>query len=98
MERLGEALARIRARSESETDAPETWEPEAPAADCPICKGHGFVRKNVPVGHPEFGRAIPCTCRQAEVRDRLRRRSNLGPLASRTFETFDPDGRGPITD
>jgi DNA replication protein DnaC len=52
----------------------------------------------VPLDHPDFGRAFPCACRGQEVRDRLRRRSNLGPLANRTFDSFNPDGREPLNE
>ena len=91
MERLGDAIARIRPRLQARIgDGPLEPEPE-PA--CAICKDFGFVRHDVPIGHPEFGRAIPCSCRQGEVRDRLRRRSHLGALTDRTFDNFLPSGR-----
>jgi len=65
---------------------------------CPVCKGAGFVRRDVPVGHPDFGRLIPCVCRrtaQLKLRQqKLLRLSNLGPLARMTFDTFQPDGIG----
>lgn len=68
------------------------------------CQGAGWVRVNFPVGHPLFGKAIPCVCqRDASKRqraERLRSRSGLG-LASQlmTFESFEigraclPDGQ-----
>jgi len=28
--------------------------------DCYHCGGKWFVRKDVPVGHPDFGKAFPC--------------------------------------
>ena len=31
---------------------------------CPRCNGLGFVTAKVPVGHSDFGRAIPCTCQR----------------------------------
>jgi DNA replication protein DnaC len=65
---------------------------------CPICKDYGFVRKDVPVGDPEFGRAITCSCRQGEVRDRLRRRSQIGALADRSFDNFLRGGRGQLSE
>ncbi len=44
------------------------------------------------MGHPDFGRAIPCTCQQEERRRRnlrrLQRLSQLGYLADKTFATF----------
>jgi DNA replication protein DnaC len=74
----------------------ETTEP-APADDvCPICGGAGYVRENVPVGHPDFGKAVPCPHRVAEVEHSrvrvLRSLSNLDAMARFTFETFLPDG------
>jgi DNA replication protein DnaC len=96
MERLGDALARIRPRAASLRggDEPQTPEPE-PA--CPICKDFGFVRKDVPLGDPDFGRAIACSCREGEVRERLRRRSQIGALADRSFDNFLPGGRGQLS-
>ena len=51
----------------------------------------------MPIGHPKFGRAIPCSCQaQATATERLallQRYSNLGPLTRLTFETLDPAGR-----
>jgi len=91
MERLGDAIARIRPRLRARIGDSEP-EPE-PEPTCPICKDHGFLRRDVPLGDPDFGRAIPCTCRQGELRDRLRRRSHLGALADKTFDNFLPDGQ-----
>lgn len=91
MEPLGNAIARIRPRLQAgHQDAPIEPDPEP---SCAICRDHGFVRRDVDISHPDFGRAFPCTCRLGEVRDRLRRRSHLGHLASRTFDTFRPEGR-----
>ena|SRR5579871_1855837 len=93
MERIGDALARIRpGLAGSRSEPAEEAEPEhAPA--CSICHDFGFVRRDVPVGHPDFGRAIACQCRQSEVRDRLRRKSQLGGLVERSFESFVPEAR-----
>jgi DNA replication protein DnaC len=69
-----------------------------PPPNCPLCNDAGFVRRQVPVGDPEFGRAFPCRCAReesAEIRDqRLLRYSNLGPLAGHTIGSLDP-GRSP---
>ena len=55
------------------------------------------MRRDVPLGHPDFGRAIPCVCRgaslHAERRARLERLSNLGPLTRLTFDNLIKEGR-----
>jgi len=65
---------------------------------CPICQDAGYLRANVPVGHPSFGRLFPCECKQRELDERrdeeLRRLSNLDAFGDLTFETFDPDVPG----
>lgn len=59
------------------------------------CGGAGFVRSNAPVGHPLFGKAIPCVCLRdrdaAERGERLRRRSGMSgvELSQWTFERFN---------
>lgn len=64
-------------------------------AVCPICGGQGFVVLDLPVGHPDFGRAMRCQCR---VGDQMLRRqselvrvSNLAHLEQMTFATFYPN-------
>jgi DNA replication protein DnaC len=90
LEPLANAIARIRPRLQARIgDGPA---PPEPAPACPICKDHGFVRRDVDISDPDFGKAIPCTCRAGETRDRLRRRSNLGHLSERRFENFRPEG------
>lgn len=65
--------------------------------NCPYCGGLGYVRLDVPVGHPDFGKVQICTCRSAEVRHKIYRRlfslSNLDQLRHLTFENFQPRGR-----
>jgi DNA replication protein DnaC len=57
----------------------------------------GYVRRDLPVGHPEFGRISVCECRRREVADSVRERlfsmSHLDELSHLTFETFKPRGR-----
>lgn len=54
------------------------------------------MRKDVPVGHPDFGRVEICSCRQKEVmqmaHQRLYRLSNLDAFSGMTFENFDTTG------
>jgi DNA replication protein DnaC len=65
---------------------------------CPICGGTGFVREDVPIGHPDFGRVFPCQCRLAELAARrladLRVAGDVGSLARFTFDSLIPDVPG----
>lgn len=65
--------------------------------NCPQCHGVGFVRHDLPVGHPDFGKVQICACRQGQVmqavRQHLYRLSNLEALQNLTFETFKPRGQ-----
>ncbi len=64
--------------------------------DCPYCHGAGFVRLDVPLGHPQFGKAVPCSCRRDERRlrrlARLRHSGNLEQLHRMTFDAFQTQG------
>ncbi len=71
----------------------------APAAGtCAKCGGAGFVRSDVPVGHPKFGRLIKCDCRKQEDSNRrydeLQRLSNLHQHMRETFSDFDQNVPG----
>ncbi len=65
---------------------------------CPICGGTGFFRRDVPVDHPDFGRAIPCECKVRETQQSgltgLLSASGLTHFGQMTFDTFRPDGIG----
>src|SRR5437867_9591396 len=66
---------------------------------CDVCGGAGFIRRPVRLGHPDFGKAFACACTENELEEervtRLRRYSNLGPLARLTFANLSPRGRSP---
>ena len=57
--------------------------------DCPFCHGLGYLREEVPPGHPNFGRLQPCVCQldhmSAQQAEQLRRDSNTETLAGKTF-------------
>jgi DNA replication protein DnaC len=65
--------------------------------NCPICHGVGFVRLDVPMGDPNFGKVRICSCRQQDVAraeyQRLYRLSNLNAMQQMTFDTFKSQGR-----
>jgi DNA replication protein DnaC len=98
MKRLGEVMSETGAAL-SKATMPITSSTEGQeGAVCPLCGGLGFVREDVPVGHPHFGMLFPCRCKLAEIEqqrlERLRALSNLDHLARMTFDTFMPDAPG----
>ncbi len=62
---------------------------------CEICGGLGVVTLDVPIDHPDFGKAFPCICQTDKIRTRkatqLRTLSNLDAYADKTFGTFQID-------
>ncbi len=97
MESLGDILNRLTPKNIS--DGTATWraEEEVSSDDCTVCGGKGWIRQDVPVGDPGFGRAIPCSCQQEVTQtqrlERLQRHSNLGALARLRFDSLDSSGR-----
>jgi DNA replication protein DnaC len=65
-------------------------------AVCSACGGLGFLRHDLPVDHPDFGRLFPCACRLGEMDARraeeLRKLSNLEALTRYTFDGFVSQG------
>jgi DNA replication protein DnaC len=70
--------------------------------NCPICHGVGWIRQDLPLSHPDFGRLSLCSCRQkdavAATFNRLYRLSNLEAFNSMTFENFKVQGRLGLSD
>lgn len=64
---------------------------------CPKCHGVGYLRRDLPVGHPEFGKLQLCDCRASQISQQVRQRlfalSRLEELSHLTFENFNPRGR-----
>ncbi len=52
----------------------------------------GFVTRDVPLDHPDFGKAFPCVCQREVIAarrgTRLRELSNLSAVTDKTFESF----------
>jgi len=71
---------------------------EQQGGECPLCGGLGYVARDLPTTHPDFGRLFPCSCKLAEIERRrmehLRGLSNLDHLARLTFANFVPEGYG----
>lgn len=62
---------------------------------CQICGGMGLVSADVPVGHPNFGKAFPCVCQADKLKvrqaERLRKMGNFEAYVNKTFATFEID-------
>ncbi len=90
MKRIGDVLSTI---SVPIGPTNRTASPVGPEPTCPRCQDAGWVRLDVPVGHPNFGRVFPCDCKireqQERSRDSLRRLSNLDAFQQHTFDDFD---------
>jgi DNA replication protein DnaC len=73
-----------------------------PTEVCPICGGVGFLRRDLPVGDPNFGKLVPCICRQNETtqaaRYRLYQLSNLEAFKTMSFASFSVQGRLGLAD
>jgi len=70
-----------------------------PKSVCPKCKGAGYLRSDVPYGHPNFGKPIACECKEAERREKRRLQllelSDLGAFQNKNFNNFNPSGIHP---
>lgn len=65
------------AQSTPTPTAPSPSRSTSENGDCPICRGIGYYRVDVPVGHPQFGKLIPCGCKTQERIAHLQRLSGL---------------------
>jgi DNA replication protein DnaC len=98
--KLDETLKKI-AESTSKANTPTTSNTKTSTSlgdpACPHCGGAGYLRRDLPIEHPNFGRLEICTCRNVMVSQQVRQRlfslSRLDDLNSLTFETFQPRGR-----
>lgn len=65
--------------------------------ECPYCHGIGYLREELPVGHPDFGKVQICSCRNQEINQQVHEHlfalSNLDALEHLTFDNFEPHGR-----
>jgi DNA replication protein DnaC len=95
----------LRANKDIAQEGPHTQKPapqlarreqaplHTPVNSCPICKGAGYLRADVPYGHPSFGKPIACECKEAERkakrRQQLQEMSNLGAFYGKSFANFN---------
>jgi len=75
-----------------------TLEPTTDQPTCPVCKGLGYLRRDVELGHPDFGKLMPCSCQLAGLATRrlgqLRAMGQMLGLERMAFETFDTNVPG----
>jgi DNA replication protein DnaC len=64
--------------------------------DCSICGGIGYLRRDLPIDHPEFGKMVPCSCRAEQIAQSAKKRlfsmSSLDALKNLRFDNFDKRG------
>jgi DNA replication protein DnaC len=86
-------------REQALSYTPVSVPPPLPIPDvCPICKGAGYLRLNVPVGHPQFGKPVACECKEEERREKRRQQllelSDLSAFRNRSFNNFNTRFQG----
>ncbi|MCJ7659798.1 MAG: ATP-binding protein [Anaerolineales bacterium] len=103
-EKMDETLKKIAAATQKSGEIPDSSpglstqsSDLAGDPDCPHCGGLGYLRTDLPVGHPEFGKVEICPCRAGEISKKVHQRlfalSNLNELRHLTFENFQLRGR-----
>lgn len=95
--KLDETLKKIAAGTSKASTPTSSSTNSLGAKDCPYCGGAGYLRRDLPLDHPEFGRLEICSCRRTIVSQQIRQRlfslSHLDDLKELTFESFKPRGR-----
>ncbi len=94
MKRIGEVLRNNPPQRAATSIAPTRVTPP----DCPICNDAGYLRVDVDVNHPDFGKLVECVCtirrRTARMQADLDKRSSLNAFHGSAFEDFDTDLSG----
>jgi DNA replication protein DnaC len=95
MKHIGEVIRGISIPINTNTESI----PASPSqVKCPICSDAGYIRLEVAIGHPSFGKAFPCQCtierREITLKAKLIEMSNLHAFVDRTFDNFDPTIEG----
>lgn len=74
------------------------FDPEQSGQPCPICGGMGWIKYDVPVQHPDFGRLVRCPNATEEAdaarRERLRKLGNLNAYVDKRLDNFNPSPSG----
>ena len=52
----------------SQIPAASRWHPGDPGdPNCEICEGTGWLRMDLPIGHPDFGKLFLCDCVSQDI-------------------------------
>jgi DNA replication protein DnaC len=97
LKKLADDISKANSQTSSNTDIPIPAPHTLPGEpDCPLCGGVGYLRTDLPIEHPDFGKLRICTCRQGQIhqqtRERLFKLSHLDELSHLTFDNFKPRG------
>ncbi len=91
-ERLRQAMASKQAQQQSSTPV-SGGVASAARSTCPKCRGAGYLRIDVPFGHPNFGKPVACECKEAERREKRRQElldlSDLSAFQHKIFKNFN---------
>ena len=86
-------MSKVNTATSSSTKSRRKVEP----AVCPICGGVGFLRRDLPINDPNFGKSIPCKCQKDRIANEANKRmlevSNVQAFSDLTFESFKIQGR-----
>jgi len=102
MPKIDETLRKVAAGIQKNKDPERTVDAGEPIQtlgdpNCPICHGIGFIRRDLPITDPNFGKVEICQCRQADVMRSVHKRlyefANLESLQQFTFHSFNPQGK-----
>jgi DNA replication protein DnaC len=97
LKKIASAMSKENSQTSSNIETESKPENLLGEPDCPHCQGLGYLRKDVPLGHPDFGKVDICTCRHKQIAQQVGKRlyalSNLEDLHHLTFENFKPRGR-----
>ena len=95
LKKSAKRTSKTNSQSSSKTDPKSTSYAGDPS--CKICGGVGYLRQDLPVGHPDFGKIQVCSCRSGQIKqqakDELYKLSNLEELAHLIFDNFQPRGQ-----
>ena len=62
IKKIQDGTSKVTLPTTSNTEPEKNQEPV-----CPICGGLGYIRQELPIAHPDFGKLKQCVCQQQKV-------------------------------